>query len=68
MLVLIKGNDPWGSMLDLCREDFFGSVDEGKRCFPRRLGRRGTDGPEHRRELTDPALVVALENVKGPGL
>ena len=68
LLVLIKGKDPWGSMLYLCGEDCFGSIDECERRFRSGLGWRGTDGPEHRGELIDLALAVTLEDIEGPGL
>ena len=68
LIILIEGKDPWGSMLDLCGEDCFISIHEGKWRLASGLRGVRADGPEHGRELVDLALAIALEAVKAPCL
>lgn len=56
-------------MLDLVREDCFGSIDEEERSLARWLGSGGTDGPQHGLELVVPAPAAGLQLLlEGPGL
>ena len=47
LIVLDEGQDPCGSMLDLCGENRFGAIDEGEWRFTSWLGGVGADGPEN---------------------
>ena len=51
-------------MLDLCGENRFSPVDEGKWCFTSWLGGVGVDGPEDRWKLVDPTFAIPLEAVE----
>ena len=64
LIVLVEGKDPCGSMLDLCGEDCFSSIHEGKWRLTSGLRGVCADGPEHRREFVYPALAVALEAIE----
>ena len=56
-------------MLDLRREDRFGSVDKEEWGLARRLSGGGADGPQHGLELVVPAPAAGLELLLyGPGL
>ena len=69
LLRFIKHQDPCGAMLDLMREDRFGSIDKEERGLARRLGGSGADGPQHGLELVVPAPAAGLELLlEGPGL
>ena len=64
MIVLVEGKDPCGSMLDLCGEDCFSSIHEGKWRLTSGLRGVRADGPEYGREFVYPALAVALQAIE----
>ena len=64
LIVLVEGKDPCGSMLDLCGEDCFSSIHEGKWRLTSGLRGVRAYGPEHGREFVYPALAVALQAIE----
>ena len=62
--LLVEGQDLWGSVLDLARENRVSPVDECEMRFSHRLGGGGADGPYYRGELVDPVLAAILETVE----
>ena len=66
---LVKRQDPRGAMLDLVRENCFGSVDKEERSLARWFGGGGADGPQLGLELVVPAPAAGLELLlEGPCL
>ena len=56
-------------MLDLMRENLFGSIDEEEWSLARWLGRGGAEGLRHGLELVEPAPATGLELLlEGPCL
>lgn len=56
-------------MLDLVREDRFGSVDEEEWSLSHRLGGSGPDGPQYGLEIIVPAPAASLQLfLEGPGI